>query len=132
MKRYIGLAAACLAFAAIIALGNKARAAELLPEPRPECTEFAKEAFPPIHSLFISKMDPAIIKYLIRSTPQLTDTGRWLLITGVEAMELAAAHGKRMSESELLDLASLLCRLPALGAKPAAQRGEFVPPPQDI
>jgi hypothetical protein len=134
MRKYLGLVALYVFLAVIVVLGNRAHSTELMPEPDPECLAFSNEGVPHVHSLFVSKTPVPIIKYLILSA-ELGDAGRWLLFTVVEAMEameVAEAHGKRMSESDALELGALLCRFPTPGQMPALQREERVRAPQEI
>lgn len=137
MRRYLGLVAFYLFLAATLTFGHRAHAAELPPgappEPNPACVEFVQNRVPMIHALFVANVDPAIIKYLIVSSDEFTDIGRWVLVYTVYAMEHAAEGGRRMTQSEALTFGTeVMCRLPETGAVPAAERGEFVPTPQEI
>jgi len=124
-------AAALLALLTVAALNTKAHAA-LLPEPNAECMAFANEHVPPLHSMHIQKVSPEAIRYLVLTAPDLGDPGRWLLLTVLDAMEVAEAHGKRMSQSSALEVSELLCRLPEPGAVSAPRRSEFAPRYTDI
>jgi hypothetical protein len=135
MRKYIALAAFYIGLAAIITFGVVTHAEDgpkLMDEPNPECIAFVDAAVPDLHSAYVKHIDPAILKYIILTEPGIGDTARWLLLQELLAMETAKAFGKRMSQSDAMELGTLLCRYPEPGAAPAKGRSLWAHPPEEI